>query len=191
MSRWANEDTYDTAVQAAVSRVRSAVTPSLVKAVIAVESGFNPKAYRAEPHIGDASRGLMQLLFRTATGLQGWQGAPQDLYDPALNVRLGTQYLTDRIRAHGGDVLAGVSAYNNGHGRRAVTPTTTCLARDASGKCQRSFTAQPGQFLNQPYVDKVVSALRYFDGATGTSPDGVWTFVVLGGALWFATRTRS
>lgn len=191
MTRWANENAYDAAVQNAVTRVRGAVTPSLVKAVIAVESGFNPKAYRAEPHIGDASRGLMQLLFRTATGLQGWQGTPQDLYDPTLNVRLGTQYLADRIRAHGGDVLAGVSAYNNGHGRRAVTATTTCLARDSSGKCMRSFTAQPGQFLNQPYVDKVVSALRYFEGTSGASPDGVWTFVVLGGALWLATRTRA
>lgn len=175
MARWANEDAYDAFIASAVARAGHQVTVPLVKSVIAVESGFSPKAHRAEPHIGDASRGLMQILFKTASGLQGWRGSSTELYDPELNIRLGTQYLSDRVRAHGGDVLAGVSAYNNGHGRRATALTTVCLARDTQGKCIRSFTAQPGQFLNQPYVDKVLDALRYFGGEA--SPSGI------GGAL--------
>jgi hypothetical protein len=60
------------------------VPAALIKAIIEKESGFDPNAYRAEPQIGDASRGLMQLLYGTAQAL-GFAGEPDDLYDPTTN----------------------------------------------------------------------------------------------------------
>jgi len=75
------------------------VPPWVIKATIGKESSFNPKAYRAEPAIGDASRGLMQILLSTAKDL-GLRGDPGDdvlkiggLYEPALNIQLGTKLL--------------------------------------------------------------------------------------------------
>lgn len=133
----------------------------IVLGVIATESNFNPRAYRAEPAIGDASRGLMQLLYRTARSL-GFRGTTDELYDPAANIALGTQYLADGLEVHRGDIWAAVSRYNNGSGKRATKVTTVCEWRRADGSCGSSFTAQPGQFFNQRYVDKVERAARVF-----------------------------
>lgn len=142
------------------------VPPAIVLATMAAESAFNERAYRAEPHINDASRGLMQLLFRTAQGL-GYKGTPDGLYAPAVSTALGTQYLADGLELKKGDVWAAVSRYNNGHGRRATKPTPTCLWRRADKTCGESFTAQPGEFLNQPYVDRVQGFARTFGYVDG------------------------
>jgi len=162
----------------------------IVLGTIAVESRFKERAYRAEPHIGDASRGLMQLLYRTAQGL-GYTGPPEGLYDPAVNIALGTQYLADGIARYPNDVWAAVSRYNNGHGRRATKVTTTCRWRKPDGTCGESFTAQPGEFLNQPYVDDVRAAAELFglgDGdplAAGLASGPLGAVILLGilGAL--------
>lgn len=175
MARWPNENAYDAEIRAAMQS--AGITGSylpVVKGMIAVESRFVPTAIRQEPtyrcpldgSVGDASRGLMQILHCTARGL-GFTGTVQELFDPATNLRLGIRYLVDRLTAHSGDTWAAVSAYNNGHGRRATMATTVCLARDTAGRCIRSFTAQPGEFLNQPYVDAVQDAARYFGDTTG------------------------
>lgn len=142
------------------------VPPAIVLATMAAESAFNERAYRAEPHINDASRGLMQLLYRTAQGL-GYNGTPDGLYVPAVNIALGTQYLADGLELKKGDVWAAVSRYNNGNGRRVTKPTTTCLWRRADKTCGETFTAQPGQFLNQPYVDRVQGFARTFGYVDG------------------------
>lgn len=161
MARFANENAYDAIIDAEIAGAPTGVDRALVKAIIGTESGFKPNAYRGEPHIGDASRGLMQILLRTAQGV-GFAGPALDLYDPATNIRYGVRFLSGLVRSKGGDVWSAVSAYNNGNGRVAKVTTTVCLARNADGTCARSFTAQPGQFLNQPYVDKVKALYRYF-----------------------------
>lgn len=173
--RWANEGAFDGQIRSAMSAagLASSFFP-IVKAIVAVESGFVPTAIRAEPSyrcpldgkIGDASRGLMQILFCTARGM-GFSGTEADLFDPMTNLALGASYYRDRLNALAFDPWAAVSAYNNGHGRKATTPTTVCLARGPGGICQLTFTARPGEFLNQPYVDKVADAARYF-GLTDT-----------------------
>lgn len=66
--------------------------PALVLAIIEVESSFNPRAYRAEPQINDASRGLMQLLLSTARD-RGYPGDEEGLFDPETNIRLGVMQL--------------------------------------------------------------------------------------------------
>lgn len=142
------------------------VPPAIVLATMAAESAFKERAYRAEPHINDASRGLMQILFRTAQGL-GYRGTPDGLYDPAVNIALGTQYLADGLEIKNGDVWAAVSRYNNGNGRRATKPTAVCMWRRADKSCGEYFNAQPGQFLNQPYVDRVQGFARTFGYVDG------------------------
>jgi soluble lytic murein transglycosylase-like protein len=89
--------------------------PGLVIAVIEVESaGY----HLAVSHVG--AMGLMQLLPSTGKELAErigieWKG-PDTLFDPSINVKLGTAYLrqlTDRF----GSVHTALAAYNWGPGR--------------------------------------------------------------------------
>lgn len=175
---------YDDTITAAVDRYGNLVTVDLVKAVIQVESGFHAQAYRAEPKYycrqlkltGDASYGLMQVLYCTAYAL-GYRRTPEGLYDPATNIDLGVRYLSSLARTKRGDLLSAISAYNNGVGDRMAD----------------------GQFRNQVYVDKVLEALGsvvqtlptvVITGRMGeAAPDGTWTTLALiAGALWLAKR---
>ena len=45
------------------------VSPVMVASIAMVESSGDPKAYRYEPHLGEASAGLTQVLFSTAKWL--------------------------------------------------------------------------------------------------------------------------
>lgn len=94
-----------------------------IKAVIGVESNFNPRAVREEPAIGDRSIGLMQLLTRTAQGL-GFLGSEEDLFDPATNIDLGTRLLGQWRRTLGDDFAAVYSAYNSGRPTLYLTSST-------------------------------------------------------------------
>jgi soluble lytic murein transglycosylase-like protein len=79
-----------------------------IAAVISTESSWNPNAVGSSGEIG-----LMQVLPTTAYGL-GYSGPVQDMYDPDLNIHLGTQLL-GQLRTHYGNDLSRVySAYNSG-----------------------------------------------------------------------------
>lgn len=127
---FANEDSFDTAILR--ESVRTGVDAALIKAVIAQESGFRPDAIRQELRLNDASRGLMQLLFKTAAWL-GYAGPPEGLLDPDLNISYGAAYLAYQLQRYGGDVPAAVAAYNAGTAKRTTG----------------------GAFTNQAYVDSV------------------------------------
>src|SRR5690349_21130739 len=85
--------------------------PALVKAVIAVESGFDPAAVSSK-----GAFGLMQLLPETAAryGVVGdaKRSAAQQLLDPAINLRAGTRYLHDLLAQFGDNVSLALAAYN-------------------------------------------------------------------------------
>ncbi len=74
--------------------------PALIFATVMVESGGNTYAVRYEPAISDASYGLGQLLYGTAT-LLGFDGRPQDLYDPKVNLELVGLYHRRNLNVYG------------------------------------------------------------------------------------------
>lgn len=88
---------------------------SLLKALVAVESGFNPRAVSSAGAVG-----LMQIMPNTARdlGLRSTRKSTvkQQLINPKTNVRLGTRYLQQMLRQFGGRVDLALAAYNAGPG---------------------------------------------------------------------------
>lgn len=120
-----------------------AVPESWIRAVIDVESAGRPTAYRAEPQINDASYGLMQLLESTARGL-GFDGPVETLYDPAVNIDLGTRLLGQLRERWGADFRRVYSAYNSG--RPDLWSTSAEVARNVA----RALEALAGYEASAP-----------------------------------------
>lgn len=152
-----HEHDYDALIDSASRQF--GVSVALIKAFIAQESGFDARAYRAEPQIDDASRGLMQLLYATARDL-GYTGTPDGLFNPETNINLGTKYIADNIRfaaANGYALDSAISAYNGGFSGQ----------RPGDGK--RTTDDDSGPFINQDYVDSVLSKASYFAQHAGVA----------------------
>ncbi|MDH4182418.1 MAG: lytic transglycosylase domain-containing protein [Betaproteobacteria bacterium] len=105
---------------------RHGLDPALVRAVVAVESAYEPAAVSAKGAVG-----LMQVIPATAEryGLTADRRASveQKLKDPATNVRIGARHLSDLIERFGQDLRLALAAYNAGEGAveryaRAIPP---------------------------------------------------------------------
>lgn len=133
VSRW------DSTIEehAAAHRIR----PELVRAVIQVESAYNP---RARSHKG--AMGLMQLMPDTAADL-----GVVNPYDPEQNIRGGVAYLRMLLDKFGGNEELALAAYNAG-----------------PGAVSRYGDNVPPYRETQQYVDKVRSRTSVL-GATSNS----------------------
>lgn len=114
---------------------RAGLDPTLLLAVMAVESSFNPFA---QSHVG--AQGLMQVMTRVHHDKYAIFGGQNAAFDPVTNLRVGVQVLQDCIR-RAGSVAGGLKYYvgaanladDGGYGAK-VLAEATYLRQVASGQ---------------------------------------------------------
>lgn len=128
---------------------RHGVSPALVRAVVAVESGFDPRAVSPK-----GARGLMQLMPATAAE---WN--VDDVYDPEQNLDAGTRHLRALLEVFEGDVTLALAAYNAGagavrrHGGVPPYPETREYVRRVLQQLSDGPDLLPGRRGLTPYRD--------------------------------------
>lgn len=95
-------NTYDSFIETAAQA--NTMHAALIRAVIVVESGFNPRAVSKRGAIG-----LMQLLPETAR-----RYGVSNVFDPGENIRAGAHYLSDLMARFGSNTELALAAYNAG-----------------------------------------------------------------------------
>ncbi|RYE94050.1 MAG: DUF4124 domain-containing protein [Myxococcales bacterium] len=95
---------YDEAIRQAATLYQ--IPEALVRAVVMVESNFDP---RAVSHAG--AQGLMQLMPETAARME-----VRDSFDPRENIFGGVRYLRVLANLFNGDLELTVAGYNAGEG---------------------------------------------------------------------------
>jgi len=95
---------YDHLIQKAARKFN--VDFSLIKAVIEVESAYNPRAVSSR-----GARGLMQIMPFNFDELN-----ISDPFEPGQNIMGGTRYLTELLNQYKGNLEHALAAYNAGPG---------------------------------------------------------------------------
>lgn len=149
---------YDSLISSASAKW--SVPPEWIKAVIQVESAWNPEAYNPD----DPSFGLMGILDATARAY----GVTDliTLFDPATNIDIGTHLLADLRARYGDDFRSVYSAYNSG------SPTLWETSAEVAGNVQRA-----------------VSALAEYLGTQVSGNAGTLVLIGLG-VWWFVKKRR-
>ena len=95
-------DSYDSIIEKYASDYR--LDPSLIRSIIAQESGFNPKAVSSK-----GARGLMQLMPSTAQRL-----GVNNSFDPEQNIRGGVKHFRFLMDSFNNNLDLSLAAYNAG-----------------------------------------------------------------------------
>ncbi len=131
------------------------VDPRFVLAIMKQESSF-----RANAKSPAAARGLLQLVYDTALKYNKKAGFPQmqadDLYQPAVNIAIGSVYLAELKNEFGGLYEAIAASYNGGEDNAA-----RWLSR-ANPKDAGVFASEVGFAETKNYVFKVMNNYRAY-----------------------------
>ena len=125
------------------AKLYGAKNPQLVLEISDVESSKNSKVIsRQDSH--NVHYGLMQVKLGTARML-GFKGHPKDLLQWKTNLKLGIDYLDEKLEKHH-SMQAAAAAYNAG----------------AVYICRKGKVCKRGSFTNQGYVDLVMAHYRKY-----------------------------
>jgi len=113
---------------------RYQVDPALVKAIIMVESSYNPKAISKR-----GAKGLMQLMPETAELL-----GVRDSFNPEQNINAGVKHFKSLLDQFKGDVKLALAAYN------------------AGSRKVRKYQGVPPFKATQYYIKKVLEYHQYY-----------------------------
>jgi soluble lytic murein transglycosylase len=96
------------------------IHPFLILSIIRQESMFDSSIVSSAGAVG-----LMQLLPAVGEQVAGQINWPvnfttTDLYNPAINIRLGTEYLTNQSNVFDNNLYAALAAYNGGPGNASA-----------------------------------------------------------------------
>jgi soluble lytic murein transglycosylase-like protein len=149
------------------------VDPVLVRAVIQVESDFNPRCVSNK-----GARGLMQLMPETAK-----RYGVKQVHDPEDNIQGGVRYLADLLEMFANDLPRTLAAYNAGEGavrryagippysetmtyvKRALTVYYGSPYGQATGfagrRAKKTLTGGFGAQVLQPIAAAVTPNMRY------------------------------
>ena len=115
---------------------RHNIDPALVKAIIMVESGYNPNAISKR-----GAKGLMQLMPSTAEAL-----GVEDVFNPEQNISGGVRYFRQLVNRFDGDVKLALAAYN------------------AGSKIVRQYQGVPPYKSTHYYIEKVFRYYKLYKG---------------------------
>ncbi|WP_428643699.1 lytic transglycosylase domain-containing protein [Roseibium sp.] len=110
------KDKFASLIRKAASK--HGVPIKIAKAVVEVESNFNPRARGSAGEVG-----LMQIKPATARGI-GYRGPTKALYDPAVNLEWGMKYLAGAHKRANGDLCGTILRYNAGHYAKRMNPVS-------------------------------------------------------------------
>ena len=98
-----------------ISAQKYNVDPFLVSSIIKAESKFNANAISKK-----GAKGLMQIMDITgewaASELKMLDFTPDQLFDPAINIEIGSWYVARLMKQYEGDIPTLLAAYNAGTG---------------------------------------------------------------------------
>lgn len=131
------------------------IDPRFVLAIMKQESSFRPNAKSPA-----AARGLLQLVFDTALKYNKKAGypalQPDDLYQPAINIAIGSVYIQELKDEFGGLYEAIAASYNGGEDN-AIRWLERSKPKDAG-----IFSAEVGFAESKNYVFKVMNNYRIY-----------------------------
>jgi len=129
--------------------------PRFVLAIMKQESGFRPGVKSPS-----AARGLLQLVYDTAVKYNKRAGfanfVADDLYQPKVNIAIGTEYLADLRKQFGGLNEAIAASYNGGEDNAARWLNRTKPKEPAI------FASEIGFSETKNYVFKVMANYRVY-----------------------------